>query len=480
MEPYASCPIRPTEFVPPLSRSRNTVLLSAGLATLVAGLVLLPLLGHKPLAEWDEGIYAEVSREMLSRNWLIPQWNHQPWLEKPPLMLWITAILFKIFGVHEVWARAGSALSGVAIVALLHLWLARQKNLLTAWFSTIILLATFGFLHVCHMGEMDVLLSLGCCIALVGLTEVGNRNLNGWYVFWVGFAIALMTKGAASVVLLIAAILFIALERWPSDRFSKACWLGLLLFLLIVLPWHLYLFHLFGNQFLSEYLGLHVLTRATHQIEGHATRWWYYFAVLLASAAPFAVLYPAAIVDSWRRMELRAWAIFSVVVLIFFTLVQTRLPHYIAPAYPALALLTAVYLGNQLAPLVAQRRPHSFWIKVGLASLAICSVSALLTAPARKNLHAAKLSDGTSLPDNKDSIQLLREVFSHPKPIAGPLLLWREGRIMSIATDVFYSQRPVQQVQLLPLAPNTPTDKYFFQPEPLSDAVTSEPPPHPP
>ena len=474
MEPNASCPIRPTEFVRPGSVSRGTVLLSAALATLVAGLVLLPLLGHKPLAEWDEGIYAEVSREMLSRGWLVPHWNGQVWLEKPPLLLWITAIFFKLFGVHEFWARAGSALSGVATVGLLHGWLARKTNLLMAWFSSVILLGTFGFLHVCHMGEMDVLLSLGCCIALIGLTEVDQRNANGWYFFWSGFAIALMTKGAASVVLPIAAVLFIALQRWGWVRFGKACWLGLLLFLLVVLPWHLYMFHLFGNQFLAEYLGLHVLTRATHQIEGHATHWWYYFGVLLASAAPFVLLFPASMLDCWRRNELRAWVVFSVVVVGFFTVVQTRLPHYIAPAYPALTVLAAVYLGNQLGPLVAQRRAPSFWIKVVLASVAIFIASALLTSHARKSLHTAKLSDGTVLPDNKDSILLLRDAFSHPKPITGPLLLWREGRIMSIATDVFYSQRTVQQVQLLPVPAGVSTDKYFFQPEALSGAVGSE------
>src|SRR5580700_6023140 len=119
-------------------------LISTGLAAVVAALVLLPLLGHKPLAEWDEGIYAEVSREMLGGSWLVPHWNAQLWFEKPPLMLWITAIFFKLFGVSEFWARAGSAFSGVGIVGLLHAWLLRRRDLLTAWLSSVILLATFG------------------------------------------------------------------------------------------------------------------------------------------------------------------------------------------------------------------------------------------------------------------------------------------------------------------------------------------------
>ncbi|HEX3374042.1 MAG TPA: phospholipid carrier-dependent glycosyltransferase, partial [Edaphobacter sp.] len=112
---------RPSGLRDLLERSRQAVSTSLA-AALLACIVLLPLLGHKPLTNWDEGIYAEISREMLSFGPLVPHWNYQPWFEKPPLMLWITAAFFKLFGVTEFWARAGSALSGVFTVALLHAW----------------------------------------------------------------------------------------------------------------------------------------------------------------------------------------------------------------------------------------------------------------------------------------------------------------------------------------------------------------------
>ncbi len=211
-----------------------------------------------------------------------------------------------------------------------------------------ILLSAFGFLHVCRVGEMDVLLSLGCSIALCGLASIQDHRLNGWLLFWAGFAIALMTKGAASIVLLITALVLILFERWNSARFGRLFWIGLTLFLAVVVPWHLYMFHRFGASFLTEYLGFHVLSRATHQIEEHITHRWYYFWVLLITAAPFVLIYPFAIAASFRRRELRAWAIFIVVVVAFFTAVQTRLPHYIAPAYPAFAVITAVFLADRV------------------------------------------------------------------------------------------------------------------------------------
>jgi len=446
------------------------------LATLLACAVLLPLLGHKPLTNWDEGIYAEISREMLSTGALVPHWNYQPWFEKPPLMLWITAAFFKLFGVHEFWARAGSAFSGVTIVALLHAWFARRNDTLAAWLSTFILLTTFGFLHVCRVGEMDVLLSLGCCIALYGLTSIESLAPSGWYLFWSGLAIAIMTKGAASATLVITAIIVAALERGNLTRLTRHFWLGLSFFLLLVLPWHLYMFHSFGKGFLSEYLGLHVLTRATHQIEDHITHWWYYLWVLLISAAPFVLLYPWAIIEGFRRKELRAWAVFAVVVLCFFTLIQTRLPHYIAPAYPALALVTAVFLADQLRALQRKRQqsPNSFWSTTAVLAAVICIATAFLTAGPRRRLHQARVGPDI-VSAEKESIQLLREVFTQPPPISGPLLTWWEGGERSIATSVFYAKRPVQQIQLQPPSASAPSDKYLFRPETLDDALASGP-----
>jgi 4-amino-4-deoxy-L-arabinose transferase-like glycosyltransferase len=452
-----------------LWRNRRTT--STFLAALLACIVLLPLLGHKPLTNWDEGIYAEISREMLSLDAVVPHWNYQPWFEKPPLMLWITAAFFKLFGVTEFWARAGSALSGVCIVALLHAWLGRRDTL-AAWLSTVILLGTFGFLHVCRVGEMDVLLSLGCCIALCGLTSIQDRKLSGWYLFWAGLAIALMTKGAACIVPIIAALLFAALERWNSTRLGKSFWLGLSLFLALVLPWHLYMFHRFGASFLTDYLGFHVLARATHQIEEHNTHWWYYLRVLLISAAPFVLLFPFAIVDSFRRRELRAWAIFALVVVGLFTMVQTRLPHYIAPAYPVLALLTSVFLAGRLREFQRRRQQSliSFWTTFTILATSVCIATAFLTSGPRGKLHEAKVSTDVVYAE-KESIQLLRDVFNRPLSVQGPLLVWWEGNARSIATSVFYARRPVQQVQLQPLPAGTPTDKYLFQPATLEDAV---------
>ena len=453
-----------------LERKRAVSLLAA---TLFAALALLPALGHRPLAEWDEAIYAGVSREMLRTGWLVPHWNNQIWLEKPPLLLWITAAFFRLFAINEFWARAGSAFSGIAIVALLHGWLARRKDLLTAWLSTLLLLGTFGFLHVCHVGEMDVLLSLACCIALVGLVQVAERRRRGWLLFWTGFALALMTKGAASAVVPVTAVALAFLQRWRLNQFGRSFLLGLFLFLLLTLPWHLAMWHLFRTEFLHQYLGLSVLDRSTQQIEGHITPWWFYLKVLLVSAPPFVLLYPSALAQALRRPDLQPWAVFTLVVLVLFTAAQTRLPHYIAPAYPALSLVTAVYLADLLR--IFAFRLSSYKVRALIATAAIALTGALVwaTNPARKALHSTQILPGPTPLDNRESLQLIRTILPNPTP--GPMLLLRDGHLISIATDVFYSGRAVQQVQLRPVPAHVPTDRYVFQAMPLEQAITTQP-----
>jgi 4-amino-4-deoxy-L-arabinose transferase-like glycosyltransferase len=470
---------------------RRQAILSASLATLLAALVLLTLLGHNRLTDWDEGIYAQVSREVLSTGWLVLHWNLQPWLEKPPLTFWITALFYKLFGVSEFTARLGSALSGIALVTLLHSWLALRRDRLTAWFSTFILLTTFGFLHIARVGETDTLLSFSSCLALIGLAELLRQpdrpSTSGWYLYWTGFALALMSKGAASGSLLLTLILLLVLDPSLLRHLRVHLALGFLLFIALTLPWHLFLFHRFGQTFINQYLDLHVLGRVTHQYDGHLTPWWYYLRVLLFSAPPWALLYPAALYAALRQPRqrpLRAFALFALIQIIAFSFVQTRLPHYMAPAYAPLSALVAVWIATRLHaytqshPNLAQS-PIAFRLSLASAAAAVWILTALLTAHPRSQLHSPRLPNGQVTPNNREETALLKQVFHHPAPLVantpGPLLDWRPGTYNPIPTVLFYANRPVQQLELQPLPPNTLTDIYVFNPQPLAEAVTTQP-----
>jgi 4-amino-4-deoxy-L-arabinose transferase-like glycosyltransferase len=478
------------------STTKRRKLASTALATTLAAIVLLTLLGHGRLTDWDEGIYSGISRAMVEGQLLVPRWNGQPWLEKPPLELWLTALSFRLFGLNEFAARLTSALSGVVLVALLHAWLTVRHNDLTAWLNTLILLSTFGFLHVARVGEMDVLLSLACTVALIGLCEFATSHATGWLLFWLGFAMALMTKGAASITLPITLILWLATtlasrpmqdgsnvlrsgEILAFGRRAATFLLGLIVFLALTLPWHLAMLHRFGNDFTANYLGLHVLTRATTQIEGHTTPWYFYLRVMLLSAAPWVLLYPFALWEGLRRHALRPFALFGLTVVVLFSIAQTRLPHYIAPAYPALSVLTAAWLAERLRALLSTSpNPRQLVLKGAATALACYGAAALLTAGPRKSLHTARLANGQTTPDNREQIALLKQVFQHPTPAVadtpGPLFTLRTGDYNPIPTTVFYSGRQVQQITLAPSS--APRDKYTNDPIPLAVAFADRRP----
>jgi 4-amino-4-deoxy-L-arabinose transferase-like glycosyltransferase len=462
---HALAPLQPK----PVSQFQTRA--SIFLAALLSAAVLLPLLGHKILADWDEGIYAEVSREFLRRAWLVPHWHFQPWFEKPPLALWITAVFFRLFGVNEFWARFGSALASIGIVALTHAVALRLRGLLAAWISTLILLTTFGFLRVARMGELDALLTLGCMITLCGLAKVRDGEQQGWYWFWTGFAIAVMTKGAAAVTVLLTLVVPVIWN--PSSRqLGRAFWGGLAVFVLLVLPWHLYMLHAFGADFVREYLGLHVITRATTQMEGHTTPWWYYGKVLLAYTSPWLLLLPFAL--SWQarrpntKVDLREFLVFAIVVLVFFSAIATRSPKYIFPAYPALALLTADWLAAELA----QRSRRFQWI-AAIAALAAIGMASATTRSLRQSLTTTRSAAGTVLHADREAQTLLLAALCSPQggSTSGPILLWQEDTVAQLPTLLFAVRRPLQQIYLDHYPDTLSQARRYANPEPLRNFV---------
>ncbi|WP_446745422.1 glycosyltransferase family 39 protein [Silvibacterium acidisoli] len=415
-----------------------------------------------------------MAREFPGRAWLVPHWHFQLWLEKPPLALWITATFFRLFGVSSFWARALSAFSGVGLVAIVHASAWRLRGARAAWLATVILLTTFGFLRVTHMGELDALLTVGCMVAVCGLAAVGRGDLRGWYCFWIGFAVAAMTKGAASVTLpLTLAGLWVA--GGPELRvLGRRFFLGLLGFLALVLPWHLAMLHLYGRGFVDEYLGMHVLTRATSQMEGHTSHWWYYGLVLLVYALPWLLLYPGALWRGLSRVELRPWAVFAAVTLIFFSVVQTRSPKYIFPAYPALALLTGDWLASWLAGKTK---------KQNLAAL-VALVAAFAAGAALRRIPQRHLNEGlngglqgrAAQFQEQEAVTLLRKTLATPAAEAeGPILLWQQDAVTQLPALLFVARRPLQQVYLGSLPDTLQEAQRYANPQPLERFVSNQP-----
>src|SRR5579883_1595465 len=178
-------------------------------------------------------------------------------------------------------------------------------------------------------------------------------------------------------------------------------------------------------------------------MEGHATPWWFYGKVLLAYTLPWLLLFPLALRWQVRRLELRAWLVFAAVVLVFYTVVATRSPKYIFPAYPALALLTADWIAAQL-----EGRSRKYLWATAAAALAAYGVAAAATRPLRQSLTITRNRSGAVLHAGREAETVLLAALRSPQAsgATGPILLWEENTVAQLPTLLFAVHRPLQQV----------------------------------
>jgi 4-amino-4-deoxy-L-arabinose transferase-like glycosyltransferase len=305
-------------------------------------------LGARALADWDEAIYAQVAREVLEDgHWLTLHWTYEPWFEKPPLLPWLTALLYGLFGVSEFWARAVSAASGVG-VAVLTFVIARRAipGRLAAYLSVAVLLGHEHFVRYARFGTTDVLLTLAVYLAILGyLWVVQDERDTGWWLVWLGFAVGFMTKSVAVGIVLpvLAAAAFVDGELRRALR-SRVFWLGLALAVVCIAPWHLYVFSTHGADAFEIYAGKHLVTRAATALEGNTGPPSYYVERLASSFWPWSYFAIVAVAHALaaaldRRRALRVLLFLVITVLALYSAVATKLPWYVTPVFPALSIL---------------------------------------------------------------------------------------------------------------------------------------------
>ena len=170
-----------------------------------------------------------------SGNWLTPHWNFSPWFEKPPLLMWITASFFSLFGVNEFWSRAVSALSGILLAPVTYLIGKKVFNKRVGILSAISLLSNPAYLSSSRIGMTDMMLSLFIYMSVL-LYYYTSRDRKFWYGIGIFFSLAFITKFWAALVIPLL-ILMILIKRGglrkplPQNIFGEARFLlWLLLF----------------------------------------------------------------------------------------------------------------------------------------------------------------------------------------------------------------------------------------------------------
>lgn len=348
-----------TSAVSPNDQSTHAWCRDLLLLVFVFGILFGARLGSLPLANPDEGRYAEIAREMLvTGDWVVPRLNDVFYFEKPPLVYWLTALSLSAFG-ENAWAarlpNALFALGGILIAyAATRRLYGREAGLAAAVvLGTSVLFFVLGRILLLDMAVSVFMTAALFCFILGIREQPGRARRLFFYGLYASAALATLSKGLIGF-LVTGAVMFFWLLVFNQWRRLRPFYLpsGALLFLAIAAPWHLLAAQRNADWAHFYFVREHWL-RFTTTTHGRYEPWWYFIPVLLAGLFPWTgYLWPAlrsGLVGGWprRRENADTWflVIWAAFIFLFFSRSQSKLPPYILPVFPALAAL----IGNWIA-----------------------------------------------------------------------------------------------------------------------------------
>jgi len=342
----------------------------------------------------DEPRYAWIARDMAETgDWITPRLYGKPWFEKPPLFYWGAAVGFKLFGVSEAAARLPSAIS--ALLATLALaWLAlRLYGAETARWLLLLLPTTVGMIGFSHAAATDMpfsgmlTITMVCAAVVLGLTRDENTPIlprTPWlalllFGFFLGLAV--LAKGPAAIILSGGAIFFWALftKRW-RDAFRLLHPIAIASFCFTALPWYILCAHR-NPDFFHVFIIEHNFKRFLTPEFQHIQPFWYYIPITFVALLPWTVLLAAPFAEAWRACKENHWrdspamlfVCWSVLIFVFFSISESKLPGYVLPSIPPIVFL----LARSVSLRVHSSDPGNRWIGIvsGVTLLSIAGAT---------------------------------------------------------------------------------------------------------
>jgi len=342
-------------------------------------------LGAYPFVGPDEPRYAEVAREMLvHRDFITPTLGSLPWFEKPPMLDWLMAASYRVFGVNEYAARLGPALCGLLTAAFVW-WMARAVDQtefnvspadeigransckLANW-STLVFLSSLGAIIFSRAASFDIVLTMTLTGAFAAFfvahirhnatseaRQIGRqRRLLFMFYFFIG--LSLLAKGLVGLVIPIGvlALFFILRREWPDKLSLKSLSWGIPIVLLVAGAWYGPMIHRHGWRFVDQFIVQHHFARFLTNKYHHPQPLYYYLPTLVWMILPWTIFLGAGLFSTFRSSwgdpeplnRLRMFALSWIAVpLLFFSFSGSKLPGYILPILPA----AAIVVGERLA-----------------------------------------------------------------------------------------------------------------------------------
>ncbi|MCX8072421.1 MAG: glycosyltransferase family 39 protein [Candidatus Binatia bacterium] len=328
---------------------------SALILLLVAALYLLGL-GRSALFDPDEGRHAEIAREALETgNWITPTLNYEPYHHKPMPFYWLVGAGLRAFPHDpEFGARLPSATAAILAVTATTGWATALLGPMVGLLSAIILGTAGGFFVAGRVVLVDMSFTWWVTASHLAVGWLAlSRSARFWWLPWACVGVAVLLKGPAALVLLAGSMLTfsVATRGWGWLRKLRPV-PGLAVALMVGGSWYA-LAAMNAPDYVRDFLWLHNVERFVSGAPGHPRNPFYYLYTLPAIFLPWSLWWPLALSPVLQKIREKdrvylfcaSWAL---VVVLFFSASSSKLPTYVLPAFPPLAILTAAGLATLL------------------------------------------------------------------------------------------------------------------------------------
>ncbi len=419
-------------------------------AILVAAVMLFSGLGSIPLMQPDEGRNAEVGREMAtSGSWLVPTLEGHPYLDKPAAYFAAVAVCIRLFGTNEWAVRLPSALCGALILWMIYAFTRRRYDGPTAALAVIAVATSpmvFAFSRIVIMDAMLGVFVVAAILAAV-VAEEGAAPDRHWHrLSAVAIGCGMLVKGP--VGLLVPAVVlgvYFSVDGRPRALRRVFAPVQLLIAFAIFVPWLVALVRA-HPEFLRYGVVEESYNRFFTASFNRGQPWWYYAPRFLAAIFPWAIVAVPMMVAVWpaRRRLLsvdRLFIVWTLVVIVFFSLSRTKQPGYVFTAAVACAVLVARGVG------LALREPE------GRAAVLVRRTTLVLAGLSAASAAAVAISWARATPavEAFANMTAQREAFSRTWPtiVAVLVLIAALGVVAFVRKNVLVA---VAAYALLPLA----------------------------
>ncbi len=311
------------------------------------------------LGAQDEAVYTREGLHMATRgDWLTPTYLGRFILFKPPLLMWLSGISMKLFGIHALPIRLPALLAGALVCAIIFAIVGRSRSTGAAIAAVIVLVSNQLFHTMARLNMTDILLT--ACVVTAFACWLRDTRLESRLSFWgfsAGVGAAIMTKSVAGLlpvgVVALSCMLLPRARRPEWKGFVSAC----CAIAAIALPWHVYQLAIHRNWFVAEYLGVQlVVFGARPRQTSQENQLWFYLVRMVTGDPVLTLLFVSSLLpffSAWRKRDqpvavlLFSWILVMGGALFVF---QYRSVQYTLPIIPALAMVSAIY-----SPLLSKR-----------------------------------------------------------------------------------------------------------------------------